>query len=164
MRILCCSILLAFSTMASANLVQMGEGVARWGPFKVYSATFFTQAGLTLEQALAEHTAARLELCYARALSADDFIQGADYALPQDLTDELQQAVMRLHAAYQRVKQGDCYQLDFQPGQGTGLLLNGRELVRIATSDFKAVYFGIWLGAQPLSVTLKQRLTQGLKP
>lgn len=163
MRILCCGIFLLLSTLANANLVQVGEGVARWGPFKVYAATFFTQAGLTLEQALAEHTAARLELCYAQALSAEDFIQGADYALPQHLTDELQQAVMRLHAAYQPVKPGDCYQLDYQPQQGTRLLLNGRELVRIATPDFKAVYFGIWLGAQPLSATLKQGLTQGLK-
>ena len=162
MRILCCFILLALSTMASADLTQVGAGTARWGPFKVYDAAFFTEAGVTLEQALAEQTPARLELCYARALSVADFIDGAAYGLPKSLSDELQQAVNQLHRAYQPVKSGDCYQLDFQPEQGTRLLLNDRELVRIDIAEFKALYFGIWLGPRPLSVQLKRDLTQEL--
>lgn len=162
MRILCCFILLALGNMAHANLAQVGAGTARWGLFKVYDAAFFTDANVTLEQALTEQTPARLELCYARSLSAENFIEGASYGLPKSLSDELQQAVNRLHAAYQAVKQGDCYQLDFQPEQGTRLLLNGRELVRIEIAEFKALYFGIWLGPRPLSVQLKRDLTQGL--
>ena len=162
MRILCCFILSALANLAYADLAQVGAGTARWGVFKVYDAAFFTDAKVTLEQALAEGTPARLELCYARALSIDDFIEGASYGLPESISAELQQAVNRLHAAYQPVKQGDCYFLDFQPEQGTALLLNGRELVRIATPEFKALYFGIWLGQRPLSVQLKRELTQGL--
>ncbi len=162
MRILCCFILLALPTMASADLTQVGQGEARWGPFKVYSATFFTPAGVTLEEALSEQTPARLELCYARSLTVENFVEGAQQALPESVSAELQQAVNRLHAAYQPVKQGDCYQLDFQPEQGTGLLLNGRELVRIKTVKFKALYFGIWLGDSPLSVQLKRDLTEKL--
>ena len=164
MRILCCLILLALSTMASADLTQVGAGTVRWGPFKVYDAAFFTEAGVTLEQALAEQTFARLELCYARAVSVDDFIEGAGYGLPESLSDELQQAVDRLHMAYQSVKQGDCYQLDFQPELGTRLVLNKRELVRINTPEFKALYFGIWLGEKPLSLQLKSNLIEGLSP
>ncbi|HKM38200.1 MAG TPA: chalcone isomerase family protein [Thiopseudomonas sp.] len=163
MRILCCFILLALSNMASANITQVGEGVARWGLFKVYDAAFFTQADLTLERALADDTSARLELCYVRPLSVDNFIEGAQQGLPKDLPDELQEAVKRLHNAYQSVQAGDCYQLDFQPGQGTRLLLNDRELVRIETLGFKALYFGIWLGEKPLSAQLKRDLIQGLR-
>ena len=162
MRILCCFILLALSTAASADLTQVGAGTARWGFFKVYDAAFFTDANVTLEQALADDTRAQLKLCYARSLSAENFIEGASYGLPESVSGELQQAVNRLHAAYQPVQQGDCYQLDFQPEQGTALLLNGRELVRIAIPEFKALYFGIWLGQRPLSVQLKRELTQGL--
>ena len=162
MRILCCFILSALVNTANADLAQVGAGTARWGLFKVYDAAFFTEAKVTLEQALAEDTPARLELCYARELSVDDFIEGANYGLPEFISDELQQAINRLHAAYQPVKQGDCYLLDFHPEQGTALLLNGRELLRIDTPEFKALYFGIWLGQQPLSVQLKRDLTQGL--
>lgn len=162
MRILCCFILLALSNMASANITQVGEGVARWGLFKIYHAAFFTQADLTLEQALADDTSARLELCYLRPLSVNNFIEGAQKGLPNGLPDELQDAVSRLHKAYQAVQAGDCYQLDFQQGQGTRLLLNDRELVRIATPGFKALYFGIWLGEKPLSVQLKRDLIKGL--
>lgn len=162
MRILCCFILLALANVASANVTQVGAGTARWGLFKVYDAAFFTEAEVTLAQALSEQIPARLELCYARGVSVEDFIEGASYGLPESLSDELEQAVKRLHAAYQPVKQGDCYQLDFQPGQGTALLLNGRELVRIDTPGFKALYFGIWLGQRPLSVQLKHDLIQKL--
>ena len=164
MRIVCGFILLALSTVASANLTQVGEGTARWGLFKIYSAAFFTDANLTLKQALADNTPARLELCYARELSVQDFIKGAQQALPESLPLELERAVARLHAAYQPVKQGDCYHLDFQPEQGTALILNGKTLVQIDTPGFKAVYFGIWLGQQPLSESLKRSLIAGLKP
>ena len=164
MRILCCFILLALSTAASANLTQVGEGVARWGFFKVYSATLFTEADLSQTQVLADDTPARLELCYARALTVENFIEGAQVGLPESLPVELEQAVQRLHAAYQPVKQGDCYHLDYQPGQGTRLLLNGKTLVQITTPGFKALYFGIWLGERPLVEGLKRDLLSGLKP
>ncbi|QEY58447.1 hypothetical protein FXF61_04385 [Pseudomonas sp. C27(2019)] len=164
MRILCCVFLLALSNLASAQLTEAGAGTARWGFFKVYDAQFFTTAGVTLEQALSEQTPARLELCYARELSVDNFIEGAQRALPESLPAELERAVSRLHAAYQPVKQGDCYHLDFQPEQGTFLVLNGKTLVQIDTLGFKALYFGIWLGEQPLSAPLKRSLIAGLKP
>ncbi len=163
MRTLCCVLLLALSNLASAHVTQVGAGTARWGFFKVYDAQFFTEAGVTLEQALSEQTPARLELCYARELSVENFIEGAQQGLPEFLPVELESAVGRLHAAYQPVKQGDCYHLDFQPEQGTALVLNGKTLVQIDTPDFKALYFGIWLGKQPLSEPLKRSLIAGLK-
>lgn len=162
MRILCCFILLALASAASANVTQVGEGVARWGLFKLYHAAFFTETQVSLRQALADDKPARLELCYLRELSVENFIEGAQTVLPDSLTAELQAAVIRLHQAYQAVQPGDCYHLDYQPDQGTALLLNGKELVRVSTPGFKALYFGIWLGDKPLSAQLKRDLTQGL--
>ncbi|HKM27148.1 MAG TPA: chalcone isomerase family protein [Thiopseudomonas sp.] len=162
MRILCCFILLALANLASAKVTQVGEGVVRWGVFKLYHATFFTEAQVSLRQALADDKPARLELCYVREFSVENFIDGAQLGLPASLTPQLQAAVTRLHQAYQAVQPGDCYRLDYQPGQGTALLLNDKELVRVATAGFKALYFGIWLGDKPLSAQLKRDLTQGL--
>jgi len=163
-RALCGALLLVLSNLASADLTQAGAGTARWGMFKVYDAQFFTEANISLEQALSEQTPARLELCYVRSLSVENFIEGALRALPKRLTIDLQHAVDRLHVAYQPVRQGDCYHLDYKPEQGTALILNGKTLVHIDTPGFKALYFGIWLGDQPLSAVLKRNLSAGLKP
>jgi hypothetical protein len=146
-----------------ANLIPVGEGTARWGFFKLYDAQFFASPQHTLAQALADDTPAQLKLCYARSLTVDNFVDGANHVLPADLPTELQQAVERLHRAYLPVNQGDCYLLDYQPGIGTRLILNENTLVQIETPGFKALYFGIWLGEQPLSDKLKQALTQNLK-
>lgn len=155
-------LLTTFSASANTNLVKVGSGSAYWGIFKIYDAQFHTEPTLDLTMALADNTAAKLELCYDYKLTVDNFIKGANSALPQSLSSELQQAVDTLHAAYQPVKKGDCYHLDYTPQTGTQLILNGQTLTRINTPRFKALYFGIWVGDNPLSSKLKQDLTQHL--
>ncbi len=147
-------------SLANTNLVKAGEGVARWGIFKLYKATFYTQTGDSLKQALSDSTPATLSLCYTRSLSVENFVAGANHALPSHLPSQLQQAVNQLHAAYLPVNAGDCYQLDYQPNVGTQLILNGKSLVKIKIPNFKALYFGIWLGENPLSEKLKNNLTK----
>jgi hypothetical protein len=141
---------------------ELGQGTARWGFLKLYEARLFAEPGIIQNQLLQDDTPLRLELCYARSLSVDNFVDGANHALPKDLSAELQQAVDRLHRAYRPVKEGDCYRLEHQPNQGTQLLLNGESLVTITTPGFKAVYFGIWLGDQPLSERLRDDLLKNL--
>lgn len=150
-------------SLANTDLVKVGEGVARWGVFKLYNAAFFTQAGDNLNQALSDSTPASLSLCYTRSLSVENFVDGANHVLPSNLPSELQQAVNQLHATYQPVTAGDCYQLDYQPAIGTQLMLNGKSLVKIKTPNFKALYFGIWLGENPLSEGLKNNLTKKIR-
>lgn len=84
------------------------------------------------------------------------FLTEPELSLEQALSDNT------LHNAYQPVEDGDCYVLSYEPQIGTQLLLNGQSLVKIKTPDFKALYFGIWVGSNALSEKLKQNLTQGL--
>lgn len=149
--------LFAFTANAQ-SLVTTGEGTARWGFIKLYDAKLKLPAGTKPDEVLTDQVAAQLELCYARSLSVNNFVDGANHALPDNLTPEHQQAVERLHAAYQDVNKNDCYQLAHTPDLGTALILNGQELVRIKTPGFKAVYFGVWLGESPLSDKLKTQL------
>lgn len=156
--------LMLISGLAQANtpLVKVGEGSAYWGIFKLYDAQFLTEPNLNLEEALSDDTAATIELCYTRSLTVENFIEGANNGLPANLSPQLVAAVNTLHQAYQPVQEGDCYVLSYEPQIGTQLLLNGQSLVKIPTPDFKAVYFGIWVGSNALSDKLKQNLTQGL--
>ncbi|MDD1633559.1 MAG: chalcone isomerase family protein, partial [Methylococcaceae bacterium] len=60
---------------------------------------------------------------------------------------------------YRDVKEGDRYALDYAPGKGTTLSLNGSPLGTIEGADFAAAYYAIWLGAKPISDTMRDELT-----
>ena len=78
------------------------------------------------------------------------------------MSDALRDAVEQLHLAYRPVEKGDCYVLQYDPEQGTRLVLNQQSLITITEPGFKAVYFGIWLGDDPLSPRLKDNLLENL--
>jgi len=100
----------------------------------------------------------KLKLCYLRSIDKADLIKGAEAVLAPELAPDLKQAVDALHQAYQNVTTGDCYALKFQPGKGTQLWLNDQLTFKTDLPGFKAVYFGIWLGQNPLSDSLKTQL------
>lgn len=100
----------------------------------------------------------KLSLCYLKPISSDIFIEGASEVLPKTLAPSLQAEVNRLHQAYQRVKPGDCYALEYTMEQGTALKLNDKLIFNSKMPGFKTIYFGIWLGDNPLSKALKMGL------
>jgi len=61
------------------------------------------------------------------------------------------------------VKPGDCYVLEYQPDTGTQLKLNDQLSFETKLNGFKSVYFGIWLGQNPLSDSLKEKLLMPLE-
>lgn len=149
--------------LQAAQWQVLGEGTARWGFFKLYDAKLSAEPDLVADQLLDDQTPLKLELCYSRSLTVDNFVDGANHVLEkQTLTPELVDAVDRFHQAYQPVSKGDCYILEHRPEQGTSLTLNQQTLVNIDTPGFKKTYFGIWIGEQPLSDTLKRNLLEKL--
>ncbi|UQB42558.1 chalcone isomerase family protein [Thiomicrospira microaerophila] len=151
------------TSWAQTQWQPLGEGTARWGLFKLYDATLLAPKETTRETLMADETPLKLKLCYARSLTVDNFVTGANHVLAkQTLSPALQQAVDQLHAAYQAVDKGDCYVLLHQPEQGTSLVLNDQTLTTLNTPGFKAVYFGIWLREQPLSEALKNALLENI--
>lgn len=101
----------------------------------------------------------KLKLCYQQSISADQIIQAAQKALPElDEQSDLFQAVNDLHQQYQNVSQGDCYALKHETDGSTSLLFNGDKKFSTKLKDFKKLYFGIWLGDNPLSEDVKKSL------
>jgi hypothetical protein len=148
---------------AQTSWQTLGEGTARWGLFKLYDATLSAPNGIRADKLLADDTPLKLTLCYTRRLTAENFIDGANHVLSkQPMSDVLRDAVEQLHQAYRPVEKGDCYVLQHDPEQGTRLVLNQQTLITITEPEFKALYFGIWLGDKPLSNTLKDNLLENL--
>ena len=140
------------------NWTQVSSGTATWIFFDVYNARLFAKSQSLSKDFMSDDEPLKLELCYLKAISTDIFIEGANKVLPKTLTTTLQSEVNRLHESYQPVEPDDCYVLEYAPQTGTQLKLNNQTVFSSQVDGFKAVYFGVWLGENPLSESLKSSL------
>lgn len=142
----------------SEEWIQISNATATWMFFDVYNARLFSQQPFLSNDFLSDSQPLKLEFCYLKDLSAGVFVEGANNVLPKTLTPSLQAEVERLHESYQSVKAGDCYILEYAPEFGTQLKLNHQPLFDSQKEGFKSVYFGVWLGENPLSKSLRSNL------
>lgn len=148
----------------SIEWFKYSQGMARWMWFDVYQATLLLEQknaykNYTVDELLSEKMPLKLELCYQREVTPKQFIEGANHVLPSELPERLQQQVNQLHSHYQTVNKGDCYALVYSAKeQTTQLNLNGQTVFSTDVPGFKSLYFGIWLGQNPLSISLKEAL------
>ncbi len=56
------------------------------------------------------------------------------------------------------IKQGDVYDMVYEPGKGTGIYKNGKLAKTIKGEQFKKALLGIWIGADPAQADLKAKL------
>jgi hypothetical protein len=107
-----------------------------------------------------------LELRYVHPIRAEQFVAAAVDTLARNHTPTELEAVKReietLHALYRDVGKQDRYRLLYMPGKGTSLFLNGKLLGTVPGARFAAIYFGVWLGDNPLDKKLKQQLLADL--
>ena len=139
------------------------QAIATWMWLDIYNATLFTQPSFNPSELLDDQQPLKLELCYLKPIGREDLIKGAQAVLASDLSSDLKQAVNDLHQHYVDVKPGDCYVLEYVPERGTQLKLNNQLAFETALKGFKSVYFGIWLGQNPLSEPLKNKLLSPLE-
>ena len=71
---------------------------------------------------------------------------------------ELEPKIRELLALYRDVKPGDRDTLTYLPDRGTELALNGESLGQIVGDDFSRAVFGIWLGEDSISPSLRYQL------
>lgn len=56
------------------------------------------------------------------------------------------------------IKQGDVFEMLYQPGSGTLISKNGKQINSIEGLDFKSALFAIWLGREPAQKSLKEAM------
>ena len=67
----------------------------------------------------------------------------------------------QLFASVDHVKVDDVINIDYLPGTGTQISLNGRSLGTIAGVDFNRALLKIWLGNVPVQADLKKAMLGG---
>lgn len=148
--------------VADSELLLSGTAVLTWALFlDVYVGGLYLPAGHPGSR-WTDDVPKLLELSYLRNFTAQDFIAASDKLLQEQLPQEQYQTLAeRLRGFYRLfrdIKKGDRYSLLYHPTTGTALHLNGQPLGQVPGHDFAVAYFGLWLGAQPISSRFRDQL------
>jgi hypothetical protein len=109
----------------------------------------------------------RFELRYHISIKGPKFGESAvpylEKNVPAEELARLKPRLEKLNQLYRDVKEGDRYALTYSPGKGTTLSLNNEPLGTIEGADFATAYYAIWLGAKPISDTMRDDLIGEVK-
>jgi hypothetical protein len=138
-----------------------GHGTATYLFFRVYDAGLYAPQQLSPDDVLNAESARALVLNYRQTISAEEIRQASNQVLLRQLSAtewaRLKPALNALDSSMQGVRPGDTYTLIWQPPRLT-LSFNQKTVFSRDDADLARAYFGIWLGASPLSDSLKNAL------
>jgi hypothetical protein len=153
--------------LESGELVLNGAGLRTKAFFKVYVAgLYLAEKKASTGEVLALPGAKRVSLRLMRDLSAKQLTDALDEGMrdntPAAEQESLKTRLAELAAtmnALQSAKEGDVIALDWVPGFGTRVVLNGEPRGKAITGeDFYRALLRIWLGDNPVSGSLKKAL------
>ena len=154
--------------LAGQKLVLNGAGVRYKAIFKVYTAGLYltTKAGTT-QEVLAAHGPKRIQIQMLRDIDGNElgklFTKGMEANAPREEFIKCINGVLKLSEVFASRKQlnnGDSFSVDYVPGLGSTLLLNGKPLMSepIKEPEFFTALLRIWLGDKPADDALKDAL------
>ena len=152
---------------ASQVLKLNGAGVRTKLIFTVYAAGLYLgDRKKSAAEVYAAPGAKRLRLVMQRTVNAEEFGQAFMAGIQQN-TDKAERAKMvdelakfgQLFATIPELKKGDVLDIDFVPGQGTVIQINGKQAAEpIVEPLFYTMLLKIWLGDKPADAKLKSAL------
>ena len=151
----------------SQDLKLNGAGVRYKLIFPVYSAgLYLSEKKKTPAEIYAAPGAKRMRLVMQRTVNAEEFGQAFLAGIQQN-SDKAEKARLveplmkfgQLFATVPELKKGDTIAIDFIPGQGTVIQINGKQAAEpIAEPAFYTMLLKIWLGDKPADAKLKNAL------
>lgn len=156
------------ASVAGRQLMLNGAGVARRLVFRVYAiGLYLIDRKDTAAEVLATEGPRRIAIAVLRDISGTDFQRAvADHvhrlALQHDRDMVREQMVVLVRAISKQpegLREGDTLTLDWIPGTGTVVQLNGKPLVApMPGQAFYNALLSIWLGDEPAEPSLKPKL------
>lgn len=153
---------------AGQELVLNGGGFRKKVFFKVYT------AGLYLEQKSTNGAqiinddkpmGVRLQIT-SSVVSSENMSESVREGFGKSLKGKTEAMKPKIDAfittfSKDAIKEGDLFELMYEPGVGVKAYKNGKLQGTTAGLDFKKALFGIWLGADPVDADLKAALLAG---
>lgn len=153
--------------LGGTNLQLNGAGIRYRFVVRVYAAGLYLQGkAATTAQALAATGPKRIQVHMLREIDANELgrllTRGMQDNAPRGEFSKFIPGMLKLaelFAARKRLRQGDYFSVDYVPGTGTRVLVNGKpESDLIVEPEFFNALLRIWLGDKPADETLKEAL------
>jgi hypothetical protein len=153
--------------VAGQHLLLNGAGIRFKAIFKVYTAGLYLAAPATTPEAVyAAPGAKRMHIVMLRDIDANElgrlFTRGMEKNAPLEEFSKSIPGTLRLAELFARRKRlgpGDSWTVDWVPGTGTVVVVNGKaEIEPIKEPEFFRALLSIWLGRSPADNLLKDAL------
>ena len=154
--------------LAGQKLQLNGAGIRYKFVVKVYTAgLYLTTKASTTQEVLAAHGPKRIHITMLRDIDGNElgklFTKGMEANAPRDEFIKCINGVLKLSEVFatrSKLTAGDSFSVDYVPGLGSTLLLNGKPLITepIKEPEFFTALLRIWLGDKPADDNLKDAL------
>lgn len=155
------------ATVGGSRLVLNGAGVRYKAIFKVYAAGLYMPAKTDNPDVVsATNAPRRMHIVMLRDIDANElgklFTRGMqDNATREEFAKAIPATIQmgELFAARKKLASGDYFTVDWKPGEGTTISINGKpSLGPIKEPEFFSAMMKIWFGKQPADQALKDVL------
>lgn len=149
------------------SLVLNGAGSRLMaGLFHVYViALYLPEKQHTIAEVLSEKMSKRVSLDFLFGVTSVQLLDATHKLMTQNLSaDEMNKSAASWQAfsmLFNKIKdfaKGDQLVLEYQPAGGTRVLMNGKEIGRVAGDEFMPAFLMVWLGSRPVQADLKDKL------
>lgn len=156
--------------VAGQSLQRNGAGIRFKAIFRVYSAGLYLEKPVnSLEEIAKLKGPKRISVNMLRTVNASElgllFARGMEDNMDKQQFSKLVPGVIRMSDVFTRNKElkvGDKFTLDWIPGKGMVLSINGvADPAEFLEPEFYQAMLGIWLGPRPADSRLKQALLAG---
>ncbi len=155
--------------VGTANLQLNGAGIRTKLFFKIYvGALYLPQKQISADAIIADDHEHRVALHIVRDMGSDKLLHAFNEAIEANHTkDELDamgaqfRQMAEIFNAVKEVKPGDVITLDYLPGSGTQISVNGAARGTVAGVAFNRALLKIWLGGKPVQDDLKKGMLGG---
>ena len=143
-----------------------GAGIRKKFVFEVYVGALYLQKKLTTVDAILNDTGAKRVLMHflhkkvRREKLVNGWIDGFNKNSKTDI-GKLQRRLDDFNKLFTDVKKGDVILLDYLPGKGTRVTINGSAKGAIPGADFNKALLKVWLGPKPADAKLKKAMLGG---
>ncbi len=153
--------------LGGSTLQLNGAGIRFRFVIRVYAAGLYLPAkATTAEQVLAMAGPRRLQIHMLRDIDANElgrlFTRGMQDNAPREEFSKSIPGTLRLaemFAQRKRLRSGDYFSVDYVPGTGTQVVINGKpEGEPVKEPEFFTALMRIWLGSKPADDALKDAL------
>jgi hypothetical protein len=153
--------------VSNTPLVLNGAGIRYKAIFKVYTAgLYMAKKANTTEGVLATPGPKRIHIVMLRDINASElgklFTRGMEDNAPKDEFSKSISGTLKMSELFfqkKKLSAGESFSVDWTPGVGTVILINGKPSVEpIKEPEFFSALVKIWLGQSPADAMLKDAM------